>query len=179
MSDVNVGPPKVEPWMRGTLTDVPAILRAVLHALEQAREDVEKWCTELIDDELNLRMHGCGSVAFHVRHAAGSIDRLLTYAEGEQLSPEQLTALKTEMEIPATRARLIAEFTIAVQRASKRIRGFDVTQFEQPRTIGRRKLPTTLGGILVHVAEHTQRHIGAMIVTAKIAKAQRAERMSA
>ena len=34
----------VEPWLRGTLTEVDAVRRQVLHALELAAEDVERWC---------------------------------------------------------------------------------------------------------------------------------------
>ena len=81
-----------EPWLRGTLTDVPAVPRAVLHALELAQEDIMRWCGDLSDAELNARPEGIASVAFHVRHVARSVDRLLTYAEGKQLNDEQITA---------------------------------------------------------------------------------------
>ena len=70
-----------EPWLRGTLTDVPAVHRAVLHALELAHEDLNRWCGGLTDEQLNAQHFGLAPVAFHIRHIAGSIDRLLTYAE--------------------------------------------------------------------------------------------------
>ncbi len=71
-----------EPWLRGTVTDVPAVQRAVLHALELAEEDIEKWCSSLSEEQFNARPAGIAPVAFHLRHIARSLDRLLTYAEG-------------------------------------------------------------------------------------------------
>src|SRR6476620_8261832 len=92
-----------EPWLRGTLADVSAVQRAVLHALELAREDRERWCDGLSDEELHARPGGIASVSFHLRHIARSMDRLRTYAEGNQLSPEQLTLMKSEMETGGSR----------------------------------------------------------------------------
>ena len=80
-----------EPWLRGTLKDVPAVQRAVLHALELAKEDLEKWCGDLSDAEVNARPGNIAPVAFHIRHIARSIDRLLTYAEGKELSQRRWT----------------------------------------------------------------------------------------
>src|SRR5690349_19379456 len=91
-----------EPWLRGSLTDVPSLQRAVLHALELAREDLERWCDGLSDEELNARPAGIAPVAFHLRHIARSIDRLLTYAEGRQLSSEQIALMKAELDPGAT-----------------------------------------------------------------------------
>src|SRR5277367_3057754 len=102
-----------EPWLRGTLTDISAVHRAVLHALELAEEDVTKWCGGLSDTELNQKPLGLPPVAFQLRHIARSLDRLLTYAEGAQLSGEQIAALKSEMNEGATREGLLAEFEAA------------------------------------------------------------------
>jgi uncharacterized damage-inducible protein DinB len=169
MSDL----PKTEPWLRGTLSEIPAIPRAVIHALELAREDISRWCSGLTDAQLNARPSEIAPVAFHIRHIARSIDRLLTYAEGNQLTPLQLAALKTELNLGAERASLFAEFNDSVDRAIARIRAIDASRLEEPRKVGRRELPTTLGGLLVHVAEHTQRHAGQAITTAKIISAQK------
>jgi len=162
-----------EPWLRGTLTDVPALMRGVLHALELAREDIEKWCGGLGDGKLNAKPGGIVPVAFHIRHIARSIDRLLTYAEGRTLSAEQIATLKTELQTGATRDELFAEFHASLKDASERIRKFDPATFDEPRKVGKRGLPTTLGGLLVHVADHTQRHVGQAITTAKIVSAQK------
>ncbi len=158
-----------EPWLRGTLTDVPPVQRAVLHALELAKEDVERWCDDLSYAELNARPAEIAPVASHIRHIARSMDRLLTYAEGKPLSPEEIAAMKSEMDPGATRNEVFAEFNRALQEAAARVRAFSPEDFSQPRSIGRQQLPTTLGGLLVHVADHTQRHVGQAITTAKIA----------
>jgi hypothetical protein len=100
-----------EPWLRGTLTDVLPIGRAVLHALQLADEDVQKWCAPLSEDELNARPFELAAVAFHLRHIARSLHRLLTYAEGAELSDAQLSALRAESEPGATHKDIFAEWT--------------------------------------------------------------------
>jgi uncharacterized damage-inducible protein DinB len=161
-----------EPWLRGTLSDVPAVPRAVLHALELAGEDVERWCGKLSDEQLNRRPAALAPVAFHIRHVARSLDRLLTYAEGASLNKNQMEALKSEMDPGATRQELFAEFSAALATSAKRIRLLAHSDLEAPRTVGRNKLPSTLGGLLVHIADHTQRHVGQAITTAQIVHAQ-------
>jgi uncharacterized damage-inducible protein DinB len=164
---------EVEPWMRGTHEDVPAVLRAVIHALELAREDVERWGSHLTDEEWNLRVHEMAPAAFHVRHIARSIDRLLTYAEGKHLSSKQLALLKSELEQRATGSEVLQEFDAALVEAEQRICAFAGSDLEAARTIGRKALPTTVGGLLVHVADHTSRHVGQLVTTAKLAMASR------
>ena len=161
-----------EPWLRGTLTDVPAVQRAVLHALELAREDLERWCGELTEEQLNARPDGLAPVAFQLRHIARSLDRLLTYAEGKSLSAEQIAAMKAEMEPGARPSEIFPEIFAALKSADERVRVFSPADFELPRAIGRQHMPTTLGGILVHVADHTQRHVGQAITTAKVVKSR-------
>jgi uncharacterized damage-inducible protein DinB len=161
-----------EPWLRGTLVEVPAVARAVLHALELAQEDLQKWCGKLSDEELNARPGGIAPVAFHLRHIARSADRLLTYAEGRVLDAEQLAVMKAELEPGATSASLFAELAAAWENAARRVRALGSGDPEASRGVGNRKLPTTLGGLLVHVADHTQRHVGQAVTTAKIVTAQ-------
>lgn len=163
----------VEPWMRGTHTELPAVLRAVIHALELAQEDVTRWCGPLTDEEWKLRPEGLASVAFHIRHIAGSVDRLLTYAEGSQLSEEQLERMRKEDSPDAVASEILAEFAAELQRAEKRIRAFAVSDLETARALGRKALPTSVGGLLVHVAEHTSRHVGQAVLTAKLAVRRR------
>jgi uncharacterized damage-inducible protein DinB len=170
---VNAIPSLPEPWLRGTLTEVSAVPRAVLHALELADEDLRKWCASLSDPELNARPHGLPSVAFQLRHIARSIDRLLTYAEGKPLSGEQLGALREESRPDASVRAIFAELSESFTRAAARIRALAKSDLEQARVVGKKALPTTLGGLLVHVADHTQRHVGQAITTAKILLAER------
>jgi uncharacterized damage-inducible protein DinB len=166
-------PPLPEPWLRGTMTDVGAVPRAVLHALELAGEDLQKWCGSLTDAESNASPGGLPPIAFQLRHIARSLDRLLTYAEGGVLTQEQLTALKNEMQPGTTRKALFAELTTALARSAERVRVLALTELEQTRTVGKKALSTTVGGLLVHIADHTQRHVGQAISTAKFVIAQR------
>jgi len=160
-----------EPWLRGTLPEVRVVHRAVLHALELADEDLERWCRNLSAQELNARPGGVAPVAFHIRHIARSIDRLLSYAEGRQLNEEQLMALREEMDAGAQGDEVFAEMAATFEDARRRIRALAGTDLEAPRTVGRQARPTRLGGLLVHIADHTQRHVGQAITTAKIVRA--------
>ena len=90
MSTSPVFVPYVEPWLRGTHADVPAVGRAVLHALDLALDDLTKWTAGLKDAQVHAQPLGLTSVAFHLRHIARSTDRILSYAEGKQLSEEQI-----------------------------------------------------------------------------------------
>jgi hypothetical protein len=166
--------PGPEPWLRGTWTEIAAVPRAVLHALELAREDLQKWCGALTDAELNARPVGLPPVAFHFRHIARSLDRLLTYAEGRALTPEQLAALREEMGTSANRDALFAELISALTQSAERVRAIAMGNLEQSRTVGNRRLPTSVGGLVVHIADHTQRHVGQAVTTAKILIAERA-----
>jgi uncharacterized damage-inducible protein DinB len=162
-----------EPWLRGTLTDVSPVQRAILHALELAKEDLEKWCGDLTDQELNASPGGVQSVSFHIHHIDGSIDRLLTYAEGRALTPEQLGAVKEESGYQGKTQDILAELTRAIESAALRVRAFASENLSEARIVGRRQLPTTVAGLLAHVADHTQRHVGQAITTAKIVKSER------
>lgn len=162
----------LEPWLRETLQDMPSVARAVLHALELAGEDLTRWCGQLSDEQLNHSPFQIAPVAFHLRHIARSLDRLLTYAERGSLDEKQLSALKSELGPYASGSDLFAELSSALTVSATRVRQLSRLNLEAPRTVGKRNLPTTLGGLLVHVADHTQRHVGQAITTAKIVWSQ-------
>ncbi|MFT4112294.1 DinB family protein [Silvibacterium sp.] len=157
-----------EPWLRGTRTDVPAVVRGVLHALDLAREDVRRACGGLGTEQLHGSPFGLTPIAYHLRHIPRSLDRLLTYAEGEGLSDTQLALLREENQPEVDRALLIREFQAGIDSAEARIRQFIGADLEKARSVGRKGLPTTIGGLLVHLADHTQRHVGQIVTTAKV-----------
>ena len=159
-----------EPWLRGTLNDLPAVARAVLHALQLADEDLTRWCSALNLLQLNAQPGGLASVAFQIRHIARSVDRLLTYAEGHQLNDTQMAALRTEVNAGASSQDVFEELHAAMRNAEYRIRALAPADLESQRLVGRKELPTTLGGLLVHIADHTQRHVGQAVTTAKLVR---------
>ena len=127
----------------------------------------------LSDEELNARPHGLAPVAFHLRHIARSIDRLLTYAEGRELDPAQVTALKSEMEAGASHTEVFDEVKQALESGCFRVRAVRAGGLEAFRGVGKKQLPTSVGGLLVHVADHTQRHVGQAVITAKVLVSER------
>lgn len=171
MSTSPVFVPYVEPWLRGTHANVSAVGRAVLHALDLALDDLTKWTAGLKDAQLHAQPLGLTSVAFHLRHIARSTDRILSYAEGKQLSEEQISALKSEKEGDETLAMLLADVEFSFVNAADRIRVLATANFDTVRLVGRKQFPTTIGGALIHVADHTQRHVGQVVTTAKVLRA--------
>ena len=174
MSTSPISVPYVEPWLRGTHADVPAVGRAVLHALDLALDDLTKWTEGLTDAEVHSEPLGLTSVSFHLKHIARSVDRLLGYAEGNQLTSEQLAALKAELGGDETLAELLAEVEVSFSNAAERVRVLATGDFNTPRGVGSKQLPTSIGGALIHVADHTQRHVGQVVTTAKVIGALRA-----
>jgi hypothetical protein len=162
-----------EPWLRGTLSDVPAVQRALLHSLEMAQEDTAKWCCGLDDRELHARPFNLPSVAFQLRHIARSLDRFCSYAEGTPLTPQQFEALFREMDGEGTRDAIFGELEDSLEKTRRRLEAIVRQPLDLPVSIGRKALPTTLTGLLIHAAEHTQRHVGQAITTAKLIVGQR------
>lgn len=162
-------------WQRGPIDGVPAVLQPVAHILLQVRESVGELVENLTEEEWNARPANVASCAFHVRHIAGVIDRLFTYARGQQLSPEQLAAIRQE-GAPLTLAGVpeaLSAVDARIDAAINELRTIDVSTLGDFRGVGRARLPSTVIGCLVHGAEHSMRHVGQLSVTARIVKAAR------
>jgi uncharacterized damage-inducible protein DinB len=141
----------------------------LLYAFQHAREDLERYAGRLTPTQIWDRPYGLGSVGFHIRHIAGSTDRLMTYLQKGELTGEQMAALAAE-EQPGEQsaAELLAELGRVFRTAEVAIRSIDPAQLPAPRWIGRKRLPTTAIGLLMHIAEHTMRHVGQAISAAKL-----------
>lgn len=158
---------RVEPWMSGTLSGLNPVLAALLYSFQHARADLEAWTKDLSTEDLSRGVLGLAPVSFHIRHIAGSVDRLLTYAREEQLSAVQMAALREESGTGLSRDELLKLLDDAFERAGSTIRKLDPGSLDDKREIGRKRIPVPLATLLVHIAEHTQRHVGEAIVTAK------------
>lgn len=171
-------PLQTEPWLRGPLAGVHPLVAPTLYAYAQAREDLAHWTDGLTDEQIWLRPHDLAPVGFQLRHIAGSVERLTTYLCGEQLTPDQLDAIHREMDPGAGRAMLLREVNEALRKSEQVLLALNPAIFAEPRSVGRKQLPTTVIGLVVHLAEHTQRHVGELIVTAKLSKRIEAGRTS-
>ena len=169
-------PNEPEVWMRGPIPEIPPLLQPVAHALLQAVEEVRRVVGPLSPADLWARPGGAASVGFHVRHAAGSLDRLFTYARGEGLTEEQRAFLAAEGEPgspPEEAAALVSAFEEQAERALEQLRGTRESTLLEARGVGRLQLPSTVLGLLFHAAEHTQRHVGQIVTTARIVQGLR------
>jgi uncharacterized damage-inducible protein DinB len=165
LEPVSGGP---EPWLSGRFATLEAVPRMVCCSLELSLADLEKWIAPLREQDV-WAVTCAGTVGFQLRHLAGSTERLLTYAKGGALTPEQITSMKAESVPGAPLAELLA----GVRAAYEAVAEFAHTAPESaaPRFIGRARMETTLGVLLAHIAEHAQRHTGQAIVIAKAATA--------
>jgi uncharacterized damage-inducible protein DinB len=160
-----------EVWMRGPVPGIPALLQPVAHALLQCRAEIFAHLERLTQEQLRIRPGQAASAAYHVRHAAGSLDRLFTYARGEQLSADQMRALAAEADgddAEYAPSALRDRFSAAVDRALAQLGATREESLTEARGVGRAQLPSTVLGLLFHAAEHTQRHAGQLATTAKV-----------
>lgn len=165
-----VVPSPIEPWMRGPIPGVDTFVAPLLYSFQMAREDLALHTGGLTPAQVWATPHGFNSVGFHLRHIAGSTDRLMTYVGGNQLSETQMAALRAEKEPGALLEVLLAEVDAAFAKAETAARALDPARLTDPRGVGRKQLPTTVIGLLVHIAEHTQRHVGQAICAAQLAR---------
>ena len=162
-----------EPWLRGPLPGIDTFVAPLLYSFQMAREDLAKYTAGLTTEQIWATPHGFGSVGFHLRHIVGSTNRLMTYVSGGQLDGSQMATLKSEKEPGASREELLAGMDQAFASAEAVTRSLDSARFTDPRGVGRKQLPTTVIGLLVHIAEHTQRHVGQAISAAKLVRVER------
>ena len=160
-------------WLKGPIQGVPDLLQPVAHALVEAAQDIRTLLAGLSEDETWTRPYGAASVGFHVRHCMGSLDRLFTYARGESLDEAQLATLAAEKSLDASAGgpvKLAADFDAATDKALDQLRRAPADRLLEPREVGRAKLPSNVLGLLAHAADHTYRHTGQAVTTAKIVK---------
>jgi uncharacterized damage-inducible protein DinB len=163
-----------EVWLRGPLPEVPPLLQPVAHALLQAREEVTEILADFPAARLAERPLGLASVGFHLRHLAGVLDRTFTYARSAALSETQLAYLAAEGQPPTHEgavAELVAQFARQVDAALAQLTATPASSLPDWRGVGRAQLPSTVIGLLVHAAEHTTRHVGQLLVTARLVRA--------
>jgi len=157
-----------EVWLRGPLPGCIDELQPVAHSLLQVREEIAR-VRSLPLAELWARPGGAASIGFHLKHLAGSLDRLLTYAAGRQLSAAQYDALSTEdVEGKESAPQLVGLADAAIDAALDRVRTTPLCTLDEAREVGRDRLPSSVLGLLFHAAEHAQRHSAQIITTARI-----------
>ena len=163
---------KPEVWLRGPVPGIPALLQPSAHALLQVREDIYRYTRDLPQTALWTKPVGRASVGFHLQHLTGVLDRMLTYAKANELSESQFEFLQKEgvFNSEITLERLLKAFELKSEEALEFFKTLPENMLTETRTVGRKKLPSTVAGLLFHAAEHAQRHVGQLLVTTSILK---------
>ncbi|CAM4192927.1 DinB family protein [Zobellia roscoffensis] len=162
--------PKPEVWLRGPIPNVPLLLQPAAYALLQSSEETERYLADFPKDQLWTKIAGRASVGFHLQHITGVLDRMMTYAKSETLSQAQFAYLSEEGK-PSTTINvddLVVAFQNKVEEALSFFNTLNEATLKETRTVGRKKLPSTTLGLLFHAAEHSQRHIGQLLVTKSV-----------
>jgi uncharacterized damage-inducible protein DinB len=159
-----------EPWLRGPIEGIEPHLMPVFHSFAQVREDLAHHTAGLTTEQVWHRTGGLPALGFHLRHIAHSVDRLVTYLFEQELTLVQINTLKAEVVPGSTLEDLLSDIETHLRAAEERLRTIPVTALYDARWVGKKRLPTNVIGLLVHLAEHTQRHLGQAITTAKLAR---------
>jgi hypothetical protein len=162
-----------EPWLRGPVEGVHPLVAPLFFSFAQVREDLQRHTEDLNTAEVWQPAGPNASLGFQLRHIAGSVDRLASYLAGRDLSKEQLEALRAEPVAGAALSELLAGLDATLSRVEDQLKALDPHTLYEPRFVGRKRLPTSVIGLLIHIAEHTQRHLGQAIHTAKWVRSQR------
>lgn len=167
-----------EAWLNGKLDGYAPEVMPAAHALAQAITDLETHAIALSDEEVMTRLNDSPSAAFHLRHIAGSINRLLTYARGEELSETQFEFLKRETaaEFDLNAVELTGNAIDEINNALDALQNVAPERLFEERFVGRKRLPTNVFGLLFHIAEHTMRHVGQVITIARIVRKEKTNR---
>ena len=162
----------LEVWMRGPISGLIPLLQPVAHAILQAREEVNLMMIDFPNELIWERPNAVASVAFHLQHLSGVLDRLFTYANNQILNEDQLELLALEADSTQllTVKGLLIRFNNQVNKVLTQLKNIEEKTLLEPRSIGRKQIPTNQLGLLFHAAEHTQRHVGQLLVTIKMLK---------
>ena len=162
----------LEVWMRGPISGLITYIQPIAHAILQAREEVNLMMIDFPNELIWERPNGVASVAFHLQHLSGVLDRLFTYANNQILNEEQLELLALESDSTQflTVKMLLTRFNNQVNKALTQLKNIEEKTLLEPRGIGRKQIPTNQLGLLFHAAEHTQRHVGQLLVTVRMLK---------
>jgi uncharacterized damage-inducible protein DinB len=159
-----------ELWLSGPIEGIDPVLMPAAHALLQTMVDAQAATAGLSAEELWQNPGTAAPVGFHLKHLAGSTDRLLTYARGERLNDAQKAVLADEKSagtpLPDA-ASLLAALRSSIDAAIQQLRATDPATLQEPRQVGRTAASTVLG-LIFHAAEHAQRHAGQIVTTVKI-----------
>ncbi len=161
--------PAIEFWLRGAVSGVPPQLQPAAHAILQVAEDLKELMHGFDESLLWSRPNNIASVAFHLKHIVGVLDRLVTYANGDALNEQQREYLANEGN---NMGESLETLVLRVQNQANKyvsyLRSVQPRSVTDVRTVGRAKLPSTVMGLLFHAAEHSQRHFGQLLVTVRM-----------
>src|SRR5688500_8426295 len=159
-----------EPWRRGPVEGIIPELQPVAHALQLARENLEKILPGLSCAQVWQQPGAAAAIGWHVRHSMGSLRRMLLYPRGESLNDDEVKMLEAERgPIPELDGGMLLDLAVMhIESAMQQLRTTTPAELDVPRAVGRKKLPSNVRGLLYHAGEHTARHVGQIATTAKV-----------
>ena len=158
-----------ELWLSGPIADVPPFLMPAAHTFLQVRQDVPELLAGLSVEQLWIKVGQSAPIGYHAIHIAGATDRLMTYARGEQLTDVQLADMRAETAVTGlTSSDIVTRVLHVLDSALSQVRATPSEALLAPRGVGRKNLPSTTLGLIVHAAEHALRHTGQIATLKKV-----------
>lgn len=164
-------PPEV--WLRGPIDGIHPLLQPAAHALRQVREDIDPIVRDLSIPELWARPGGAASIGFHLIHLPGSLDRLISYSRGLELTDPQRAALAAEQTVDRDRPSLgwlRDRLHAGIDAAIDHLRTLPESALLVPRLVGKKRLPSNTLGLIFHAAEHGSRHAGQIVTLVAVVR---------
>jgi hypothetical protein len=171
-----MGAPLAELWPRTPIDGVTPLLQPVAQVLNHARTELPAVLAGLSDDDLWAEPAGVPSIGYHLAHLSGNIDRFFTHARGAPLSQRQQEQLAREGMAPSLRPGLpdlLGRLDIVLDDALAQLRRLPPERLLETRDIGADGLFATVFDLLSSAAEHTSRHVGQIVTTARIVRVGR------
>ena len=162
--------PNVEYWLAGSIDGIIPLLQPAAHAMLQSRKEIREVLRDFPEKLLWQTPAGVASVAFHLQHIPGFIDRLFTYASDQSLSGSQMEYLQSEgkMDPDVNLEKLLHRLSDGVDKAIGLLKAMPVELVLETRWVGRKRIPSNVLSLVFHAAVHMQRHTGQLLVTAKV-----------
>ncbi|MBC7826319.1 MAG: DinB family protein [Chitinophagaceae bacterium] len=171
-TDINTS--NLEYWLRGPVEGIPLLLQPAAHSILQSRREVMEGLKDFPESLVWERPEGVASVAFHLQHMPGVLDRMFTYAKGKQLDQHQLDYMVAEGKEndDIKLSALLDHLNNQVEKALEQLRDTPENVLLEHRAVGRKQVPSNVIGLLFHGAEHIQRHTGQLLVTSRVVNVQ-------
>jgi len=161
----------MEPWLTPDEPNVSPRKADLLKGLDQVRYLLETYLRDLPDEALWWTLApDVPPIGARLQHIVGASTRLATYALEDGYDPDALAA-QAGQDWAATgrpKAALLDEVRRTLTDIRTRLIALPDAALDEPRPVGRRRIPVRRAGILHHLVEHAAHHAGQVALLVRL-----------